>query len=174
MALDIIRCSKCGTKIEEPADKPLEERQPCPKCGSTMRDKTIVISDSIKIGYAIAPSGPPPIPVTATVREDDIWNGVRTGLLGIWMTIYVTIYIAFVIASDDNSGFMNMWYASVAGLAGFGILLLLRVKRFRNGLFWYFDWVAGSEKKTTWRCFLVVLLFLLIFVVSLVGVMMGW
>jgi DNA-directed RNA polymerase subunit RPC12/RpoP len=47
--VDKITCTDCGAAIDEPVDTPIEERKPCPKCGSKMRNKTILLSEGIQV-----------------------------------------------------------------------------------------------------------------------------
>jgi hypothetical protein len=49
---EIIKCSKCGMHIDEPVNTSPKEREPCPECGSTMRDKAIFLEDRIRIREA--------------------------------------------------------------------------------------------------------------------------
>ena len=40
-------CGNCGETIIEPASTPVEKRQPCPNCGSTRRNFSVELTDSI-------------------------------------------------------------------------------------------------------------------------------
>jgi hypothetical protein len=42
-----VGCGACGTIIDEPTDTPAEERQPCPKCGSTRRTFNLGLASAI-------------------------------------------------------------------------------------------------------------------------------
>jgi predicted RNA-binding Zn-ribbon protein involved in translation (DUF1610 family) len=42
MSAEHVRCSECGTTIEESPGTRVEERQPCPNCGSTIRTIRVV------------------------------------------------------------------------------------------------------------------------------------
>ncbi len=44
---DITRCGNCGETLAEPADTPVEKRQPCPKCGSTRRNFAVELKASV-------------------------------------------------------------------------------------------------------------------------------
>src|ERR1700675_3237578 len=40
-------CGNCGELLAEPANTPVEKRQPCPKCGSTRRNFPVVTTESL-------------------------------------------------------------------------------------------------------------------------------
>lgn len=42
-----VRCGGCKRELEEPMDLRPEQRQPCPTCGSVLRDKSVSISETI-------------------------------------------------------------------------------------------------------------------------------
>lgn len=154
--MDKIKCSKCGTPIDEPVNTPIDKREPCRTCGSTMRDKEIVIEDFIKFEDTIK----------AVVRDEVLWSSARVSLLGIWMTVYITFYVTAITLNGNDSLFETLAYAAIAGLLGFAFLAPFRYRKITRGFFWYFDWVAGSEKKTTWRSFIIVIVFLVAILTS--------
>ena len=44
-----VRCSVCGTRIDQPPNTLPGERQPCPKCGSRLRDIRVSASDQLRL-----------------------------------------------------------------------------------------------------------------------------
>jgi Zn finger protein HypA/HybF involved in hydrogenase expression len=44
-----VKCSQCGTSLEEPASLPLQSRKPCPSCGSKSRTIEVSVHDSISV-----------------------------------------------------------------------------------------------------------------------------
>ena len=68
---DIINCTECGTTIDEPVDLPIEKRKPCPKCGSTMRNKTILISETLTIKDGPDSQGPCQYDVSISYASED-------------------------------------------------------------------------------------------------------
>ena len=46
-------CGNCGEPLAEPANTPLEKRQPCPKCGSTRRNFSVEMRASIKVSASV-------------------------------------------------------------------------------------------------------------------------
>lgn len=44
-----ISCKECGILLDELPNTPIEERKPCPKCGSIVRTFTVQLEDQIKI-----------------------------------------------------------------------------------------------------------------------------
>jgi hypothetical protein len=45
--MDSTSCSVCGAVIDEPASTPVEERRPCPSCGSTARTFSAHVHESV-------------------------------------------------------------------------------------------------------------------------------
>lgn len=79
MVLELAECAKCGARLDESVDLPVEERKPCPTCGSTGR----VIHGAAKL------TG------TATISADALivraWDGVSLTLFGVVFGVVVTI-----------------------------------------------------------------------------------
>ena len=46
-------CGNCGETITEPASTPVEERQPCPKCGSTRRNFFVELTASVSASACV-------------------------------------------------------------------------------------------------------------------------
>jgi hypothetical protein len=44
-----VTCSNCGTVINEPTDQPIDQRKPCPKCGSTARNISVTASERLQM-----------------------------------------------------------------------------------------------------------------------------
>jgi hypothetical protein len=42
-----IACGQCGTALDEPSDTPIEDRSPCPACGSTLRRYAVALEGKI-------------------------------------------------------------------------------------------------------------------------------
>jgi hypothetical protein len=72
-------CAACGAKLDEPADLPVEDRKPCPACGSTGR-----------VAYAAAK-----LTGTVSMTADAVivraWDGVSLTLFGVVYGVVVTI-----------------------------------------------------------------------------------
>src|SRR5436309_6308790 len=49
-----VECGQCGTIIDEPTDTPAEDRQPCPKCGSTRRTFNLALASAITATSSIS------------------------------------------------------------------------------------------------------------------------
>lgn len=47
-------CGNCGETITEPANTPVEKRQPCPNCGSTRRNFSVELMASISVSASVA------------------------------------------------------------------------------------------------------------------------
>ncbi len=41
MSDQLVACGSCGVPIDESADVPIEDRMPCPQCGSTAREFSV-------------------------------------------------------------------------------------------------------------------------------------
>lgn len=46
-------CGNCGETLTEPAKTPVEQRQPCPKCGSTCRNFSVELTASITASASV-------------------------------------------------------------------------------------------------------------------------
>jgi hypothetical protein len=44
-----VACGKCSRALNEPSDLPVDERQPCPICGSTARSFGVFIEDVVNV-----------------------------------------------------------------------------------------------------------------------------
>ncbi len=42
----VVKCQQCGKVLDEPSDTPVQERTPCPDCGSTDRQFEVEINDT--------------------------------------------------------------------------------------------------------------------------------
>ena len=47
--VDAIVCSACGAAIDEPPSTPLDERKPCPSCGSLVRTFNVHVHESVTL-----------------------------------------------------------------------------------------------------------------------------
>ena len=47
-------CGNCGEPLTEPASTPVEKRQPCPKCGSSRRNLSVEMTDSVTASVSLA------------------------------------------------------------------------------------------------------------------------
>jgi hypothetical protein len=47
-----VQCRDCGTPVEEPG--PIEDRRPCPTCGSLARIFTVTVTDTAQVRERIA------------------------------------------------------------------------------------------------------------------------
>jgi restriction system protein len=58
----VVRCQECGVEINQPGITPIEERVPCPACGSTRRaisvraEDTILVSSRVDVVLTPGPS----------------------------------------------------------------------------------------------------------------------
>ncbi len=50
---DSTACGNCGEPISEPANTPVESRQPCPKCGSTRRNFSAEMTGSLTVSGSV-------------------------------------------------------------------------------------------------------------------------
>jgi hypothetical protein len=48
-----IFCGNCGELLTEPANTPVETRQPCPKCGSTRRNISVRVTESVTVSDSV-------------------------------------------------------------------------------------------------------------------------
>ena len=61
----IVKCAKCSTVLDDAPDVPIEQRQPCPSCGSTARAfedeilETVNIRESLGMKARRGPAGRP-------------------------------------------------------------------------------------------------------------------
>jgi len=46
-------CGNCGETITDPTNTPVEKRQPCPNCGSTRRNFSVELTDSIVLSAIV-------------------------------------------------------------------------------------------------------------------------
>lgn len=46
---DSTACGNCGETLSEPANTPVDQRQPCPKCGSTRRSFSSEMTGSLTV-----------------------------------------------------------------------------------------------------------------------------
>ena len=132
-AIERVKCSECKSVIFEPANLPENLRVPCLVCGSTKRDKEVVLHEGLQFKDVIH------------VRDELLWGEWRTGLLGIWMTVYITTYFTLLTQYQTENGFLKVALAVVSALFGFGILALFRSNTLRNSFFRYFDWVVRKR-----------------------------
>jgi DNA-directed RNA polymerase subunit RPC12/RpoP len=77
-------CSNCGAELEDEAT--VEERQPCPKCGSTARTKRVVIHDTVTMSSSLQ------------VRLIRAWDSNSLTLAGVIFGIVVTV-VGVVVAT---------------------------------------------------------------------------
>jgi hypothetical protein len=72
---DLVTCGKCGAAIAESRDTRPEERQPCPRCGSTSRLFRVaivgqaVVSATLSVKVDVIPAPAEAEPTTETFRE---------------------------------------------------------------------------------------------------------
>jgi hypothetical protein len=95
-----VKCASCDLILDEPSDLPAENRQPCPRCGSTARAFHARATATIR--------------VEASTRSEVIrgLNDVRLAVLGILVGIALTV--AFGISGPSR----------LRGVAGLGAFLL--------------------------------------------------
>jgi len=92
------------------------------------------------------------------------WSNLRIGLLGIWMTIYLSTF--FTIRSGSESQAWGVTSAAASALFGFAVVALFRNDSVRNGFFALFDWI-GRERDPSLRTFVIVIAFVVLLVISL-------
>ncbi len=72
---DRVTCGKCGAVIAESRDTRPEERQPCPRCGSTSRLFSVALVGEVIVGATLSvkvdviPAPAEAEPTTETFRE---------------------------------------------------------------------------------------------------------
>jgi hypothetical protein len=49
-----VKCADCGATLREPASTPVENRKPCPNCGSVNRNFHVTVSSSVAVRDAVA------------------------------------------------------------------------------------------------------------------------
>jgi phage FluMu protein Com len=49
MATDEVRCTQCGSLLNERSNTPEDLSKPCPNCGSVLRNKHIVLGDGMRV-----------------------------------------------------------------------------------------------------------------------------
>ena len=87
MSIDfLVKCGTCGEELKEPTNLTPENRTPCPKCGSLIRNYSAEIQDSMrlldKFGMK-AKRGGKGKPFIETVNGDDLhkktgkWNHIE-------------------------------------------------------------------------------------------------
>lgn len=111
-----------------------------------------------------------PVDVNAqpTRRRLDVgWGEERTSLLGIWMTVFISVYVTLVVKGETRSWLVLLAYASFSGLFASLMLLPFRSGTVRKAFFKFFDWVSGKENANL-RAFAAVLVMLALFAVFLI------
>jgi|SRR5687767_3664930 hypothetical protein len=53
----LVQCRECGTKLAEPPNTPLADRQPCPNCGSARRQYAIGLEAVLSVTSALWAEG---------------------------------------------------------------------------------------------------------------------
>jgi len=54
MTTAVVRCGECGAELDEKTDIPVEDRRPCPKCGSLARRFELSLSGVVKVTGSLA------------------------------------------------------------------------------------------------------------------------
>lgn len=44
-----VSCGECGQSLDEPSDTPVDQRQPCPNCGSKARSVAILLTANVSM-----------------------------------------------------------------------------------------------------------------------------
>jgi len=92
------------------------------------------------------------------------WSNLRIGLLGIWMTIYLSAF--FTVRSGSNSFAWGVTSAAASALFGLFVVAFFRNDSMRNGFFAFFDWI-GRERGPSVRTFAVVIALAVFLLISL-------
>lgn len=80
-----IMCKKCGTELDDSYNKKMNE--PCPKCGSTKQDITIIENDRLEMhDYIRGKIKDPNLPSREKTRQDFFQGDDRRKKDGKWMT----------------------------------------------------------------------------------------
>jgi DNA-directed RNA polymerase subunit RPC12/RpoP len=80
-----VKCQACGEILDEPTSTPVDERSPCPNCGSKARHFEVVISGTIEVHEKLglkARHGATGKPFLESVSGDDLHRKS-----GKWMTL---------------------------------------------------------------------------------------
>ncbi len=70
-----VKCQDCGEVLNEPTDTPVDERNPCPKCGSKARHVEIVVSETVEVHEKLgikARHGTTDKPFLESISGDDL------------------------------------------------------------------------------------------------------
>jgi DNA-directed RNA polymerase subunit RPC12/RpoP len=124
-------CAECGFELDEPVDVPVEERTPCPSCGSTRR--VVTASATLHARGSMRARG-------TLIRA---WDGVSVTLFGVLYGIAVTV--AGVIVAMIGSGGSWLWWAIYAGVSVGVLLLALLV--FPQAVIASMRWLVERAKK---------------------------
>jgi DNA-directed RNA polymerase subunit RPC12/RpoP len=49
----VVRCGECGRKLDEPSSLPVEQRDPCPSCGSKSRQFEVHLTAVVRVAATI-------------------------------------------------------------------------------------------------------------------------
>jgi hypothetical protein len=125
-------CAGCGAELDERSDVPVEERAPCPVCGSKARSWTATATGTIAITGGIA---------EATLTR--AWDGNSLTLFGILYAIVVTV--AGVIVAMAGTGRSWLWWG-IYGVVSLG-LLALALLVFPQAVIASMRWLTERAKK---------------------------
>lgn len=54
----IVRCGECLTNLADPLNTPLEQRKPCPECGSLRRNVAVTLATTVMAGVDVTVIAP--------------------------------------------------------------------------------------------------------------------
>lgn len=54
METTVVECGKCGTRLDERSDVAVEERSPCPKCGSSSRKFGVHLASTVTLKSSLS------------------------------------------------------------------------------------------------------------------------
>ncbi|MEW6563408.1 MAG: zinc ribbon domain-containing protein [Pseudomonadota bacterium] len=101
-----VKCGNCQLELTESASTPIAERQPCPKCGSSIRAFELKITSTVSVKSKIAARAKRPgikKPFYELISGDDLFR-----LSGQWNTLTQVIDRArnyyLKIVTDPRSG----------------------------------------------------------------------
>lgn len=111
-----VSCGDCGRSLNEGSDLPVEQRQPCPACGSTKRHIAVEITEQLGFNSIVRSE----LPGEPAVKKVSLNIGRTLALTIVGLVILVLAAWLFV---QDKDGPAHAFFAlgEAVILGGFGI-----------------------------------------------------